>query len=84
VGFLKNNKIHIGYSLVNTKAGDVFNREFGLVKAVENSTDAVAFGKINGKEIPHKIKKLLPSFVQRLEKYFKGMRVLVVDTKTAE
>lgn len=71
-----NRKWTIGWSKAATKRGDRFDKEMGLRIAVgrANAADAKNIPYVcNDREfkIPHDIKKMLPDFKDRCERFFK-------------
>lgn len=69
----KDNKALIGWSKVNTKAGDVFDRHAGIVEALKkiNELDTA-------KKFPPRFKRQLTAFETRCTRYFKGCDVLKI------
>lgn len=65
-------KYHIGYSQANRKL-DKFDKQAGLALAVQriNAAESEHVSIVADDTIPHEIKKALPAFVARCQKYFK-------------
>ena len=70
IGFLDSEDyIRIGYSALNTKSDDVFNREQGIELAKQNTTCALTPEVIA--KMPIKVRHAMPAFINRCERYFK-------------
>lgn len=69
--FVHNDDIHYGWSLVNRKAGDRWNREYGLNLAVSRGEPLtqIALDAL-GNKIPQSVSKELTNMVYRAKSYF--------------
>lgn len=68
---LSNGKIGIGWSKVNVKAGDRFNKNIGWSIAYNRCGDPACPPYPTNKCIPAKVKKVCDKMVERSQKYFK-------------
>ena len=68
---LSNKKIGIGWSKVNTKAGDRFNKNIGWSIAYNRCGDPACPPYSTNSCIPSKVKKVCDKMVERSQKYFK-------------
>jgi hypothetical protein len=62
-------QIVIGYSLVNTSAGDRFDKSIARQRVLETLNSPKALLKSD--TVPHTVRKALPVFIDRCNKYFK-------------
>jgi hypothetical protein len=58
---------NIGYA--QCRKGDKFSKKMGLKIALGRAEFDTSFSSLN--HIPHNLRKMLPSFIQRCEKYYK-------------
>lgn len=58
---------NIGYS--QCRKGDTFSKSMGLKIALGRADFDATFNSLN--HMPHNLRKMLPSFIQRCEKYYK-------------
>ena len=65
-----NGQVVIGYSLVNTRAGDRFDKAIGRQRVLETMDSPKAL--LKSETVPHTVKKNLPEFIERCKKYFKN------------
>lgn len=65
-------KYHIGYSQANRKL-DKFSKNEGLALAIQriNAAESEHVVIVADDNIPHEIKKALPAFIARCQRYFK-------------
>lgn len=67
---------NIGYS--QCRKGDTFSKSMGLKIALERANPVVTFSRLEEdgrrrclKHMPHNLRKMLPSFIQRCQRYYK-------------